>query len=139
MFQRLARLSIAQDDLLRQAFRCAEHDLFRAAHVMAWAAFMDFVLEKLSSDGMVKLRAQYPSWQGKDIYEMAENYPERQFIEACKPLGLTSKAETRQLAGLLDTRNDCAHPGAFSPDLNMTLGYFSTLLDFVSRLQARPL
>ena len=44
----LQALSIQQDDLFRQALRCIESELFRAAHVMAWAAFMDFLEEKLA-------------------------------------------------------------------------------------------
>jgi hypothetical protein len=53
-YKRLGALSLRQDEMLRQALRCIENELFRAAHVMAWAALMDFVEEKLASDGLKK-------------------------------------------------------------------------------------
>jgi hypothetical protein len=75
-YESLALLNLKQDDIMRQALRCAESGLYRAAHVMAWAACMDYIEEKLSEDGLVKLRAARPKWPGKDIREMAEYRPE---------------------------------------------------------------
>src|SRR5712691_3447199 len=66
-YKRLGALSLRQDDLLRQALRCIENELFRAAHVMAWAAFMDFLEEKLASDGLLKLRAARPAWKTANV------------------------------------------------------------------------
>ena len=40
----------------------------------------------------------------------------------------------RALHGLLDRRNECAHPSDYFPDLNMTLGYLGNLFDRVKRL-----
>jgi hypothetical protein len=69
-YQSLSALNLRQDDLMKQALRCVEGGLFRAAHVMAWAAFMDFLEEKYQSDGLVKLRTARPAWKGKNIEEM---------------------------------------------------------------------
>jgi hypothetical protein len=138
-YDELAALSLKQDDLFRQALRCVENELYRAAHVMAFASFMDFVFEKLSSDGLTKLRAAYPKWVGKDIHEMAEYVPDRQFLEAIRPLGLGSKNDVRRAVSLLDRRNDCAHPTAYYPDLNMTLGYIAEVLQAVKLFKPRTL
>lgn len=138
-YNRLAKLSLQQDDLLRQALRCSEQGLYRAAHVMAWAAFVDFVFEKLSSDGLVKLRAARPKWAGKDIFEMAEFIPERQFVDVCKDLRLATKNENKLMVSLLDRRNECAHPSAYYPDLNTTLGFTSEILQMIDRLRGKIL
>lgn len=138
-YQRLATLSLQQDDLLRQALRCSEQGLYRAAHVMAWAGFADFLFEKLASDGLTKLRAHRPKWAGKDIFEMAEYVPERQFVDVCRDLDLATKNEVKQMDSLLDRRNECAHPSAYYPDLNMTLGYISQLLQVIEQLRPRSL
>lgn len=138
-YDELAALNLKQDDLFRQALRCVEHGLYRAAHVMAFASFMDFVFDKLSSDGLTKLRATYPNWIGKDIHEMAEYLPDRQFLEAIRPLGLGTKNDVRRVVSLLDRRNDCAHPTDYYPDLNMTLGYIAEVLQAVKLLKPRKL
>ena len=41
-YSRLKGLSIKQDGLFKQAIQCLENGLYLSAHVMAWAAFMDF-------------------------------------------------------------------------------------------------
>lgn len=138
-YRQLAALSVQQDDLLRQALRCAENGLFRAAHVMAWAAFMDFIEEKLQSDGLAKLRARYSAWAGKDIAEMREHVSEYQLLEATRELGLCTKNETKALHGLLQRRNECAHPSDYHPGLNETLGYLAELLQRIALLQPRTL
>ena len=138
-YDKLGKLSLSQDDLVRQALRCAEHGLYRAAQVMAWAAFVDFLFEKLSSDGLVKLKNARPKWVGRDIYEMAEWYPDHQVIDVTHDLGLATKNDAKQMHSLLDRRNQCAHPTSYNPDLNMTLGYVSELLQLLARLQPRTL
>jgi len=138
-YDSLSLLNLKQDDLFRQAIRCAENGLYRAAHVMAWAACEDFIEEKLSEDGLVKLKSQYPSWRGADIREMAEYTPERQFVDAMTPLGLATKNETAAFVGLLLKRNECAHPTGYYPDLNQTLGYMSEILHRLKVLSQKSL
>src|SRR5438876_6483361 len=58
----LKGLSVQQDELFQQAFLCIERGIYRAAHVMAWAAFIDFVEQKLASDGLVKILSARPAW-----------------------------------------------------------------------------
>lgn len=134
----LAKLNVAQDDLIRQALRCVEQELYRAAHVMAWAAFMDFFEEKLASDGLVRLRAVRPTWKLKDLVEMREYQAEHNIIEAAKEIGLCTKTEMKGLHGLLNKRNQCAHPSDFFPGLNEALGYLSELFHYFRAIGAKP-
>src|SRR2546426_6737964 len=96
-YQELKGLSLKQDDLFRQAIRCIESDLFRAAHVMAWAAFMDFVEEKLAEDGLAKVRAARPKWTAPGLEELRENVVEAQILDVAKELGLLSKSQLKVL------------------------------------------
>jgi hypothetical protein len=138
-YEKLTKLSLKQDELFRQSLRCVEHELYRAAHVLAWAGFMDFLEEKLASDGLVKLRAAYSSWPAVNVEELRENVVEFQLIEAAKKLGLCTKTEMKALHGMLNKRNECAHPSDFYPDMNGSLGYISELLSRISMLQSKTL
>jgi hypothetical protein len=138
-YDKLTKLTLKQDELFRQALRCVEHKLFRAAHVLAWAGFMDLLEEKLASDGLVKLRAAKTAWKASSVEELRENVVEFQLIEAAKDLGLCTKTEMKALHGMLNKRNECAHPNDFFPDMNITLGYISELLTRVATLQTKTL
>jgi hypothetical protein len=135
----LSGLSLRQDELIRQALRCAEAELFRASHVMAWAGFMDFLEDKLASDGLVRLAAARPKWPTKSLEELRENVNEYQLVEAARDLGLCSKNETKALHGMLNKRNECAHPSDYFPDLNETLGYISEVLRRIRTLMPKAL
>jgi hypothetical protein len=45
----------------------------------------------------------------------------------------------KALHGLLNKRNECAHPSDFYPDMNGSLGYISELLSRVATLQTETL
>jgi hypothetical protein len=132
-------LNVQQEELLKQALRCAEHGLYRAAHVMAWAAYVDYLKEKLASDGLVQLRAVRTKWRGRDIDEMAEQYTEYAFLEAARDLSLLSKADLKALSGDLSRRNECAHPSGYLPGLNETLGYIAGLVQRIRKLSTLTL
>ena len=137
---RLAVLSLEQDELLQEALVCIERGIHRAAHVMAWAAFMDFVEQKLASDGLVKVKAVKTGWgKYRSIDEICENVPEFQLIEAARDVGLLSKSETKILLGLLSKRNECAHPSKYRPGLNESLGYVAELLNRIEQLHPKSL
>ncbi len=138
-YDQLDKLSLQQDDLFRQALRCLESELYRAAHVMAWAAFMDFLEEKMASDGLVKLGTIRPKWNIRGLVELREHVPEQQLVEACQGLGLTSKTVTKALLGLLNKRNECAHPSEYYPGLNETLGYVTELLQRIEAIRKRSI
>ena len=136
-YKSLGALNLKQDDLMKQALRCTEAGLFRAAHVMAWATFMDFLEEKYQSDGLVKLKTARAMWKGKNIEEMREYVNEYQLVEASQDLGLSTKNEVKALLGLLNKRNECAHPSNYYPQLNDTLGYVSEVLQRIATLQPK--
>jgi hypothetical protein len=136
-YRSLNGLSLKQDELFRQGLRCVEKDLFRAAHVMAWAGFMDFLEEKLASDGFLALRSARPSWKFGTVEDLRESQTEHAIIEACKEVGLCAKSEMKALLGLLNKRNECAHPSDYFPGLNETLGYFSELFQRIGGLRTR--
>jgi len=71
-YKKLTVLSLKQDELMRQALRCMESELYRASHVMAWAGFMDFLEETLASDGFVKLHAARVNWAFSSVEELRE-------------------------------------------------------------------
>ncbi|HVS11092.1 MAG TPA: hypothetical protein VMS76_14580 [Planctomycetota bacterium] len=138
-YKKLAVLSLRQDDLLRQSLRCIENELYRAAHVMAWAAFMDFLEEKLASDGLVKLRAIRPAWKASSVEDLRDNVVEFQLLESARELGLCGKTETKALQGLLSKRNECAHPSNYFPSMNETLGYVTEILNRIGILHPKVL
>ena len=100
---------------------------------------MDLLEEKLASDGLVKLRAAKAAWKAGSVEDLRETVVEYQVIEAAKELGLCTKTEMKALHGMLNKRNECAHPNDFFPDMNITLGYISELLTRVATLQPKTL
>lgn len=136
-YSRLSGLSLNQDELFRQSLRCVENELFRASHVMAWAGFVDFLDEKLASDGFIRLRTERPNWNFKSVEDLREVSTEHARIEAVRAVGLCNKTEMKAFHGLLNKRNESAHPSTYYPDLNETLGYISELLKRISDLQPR--
>ena len=122
----LGDLSLKQDDLFRQGLRCVEAELYRAAHVMAWAAFMDFLHDKLAEDGLTTLRRARSSWSVNAVDDL-RNWGDYQVIEAGKDCGLYGRTVMKALHGLLNKRNECAHPEDYYPGQNDTLGYIDEL------------
>lgn len=136
-YSTLSGLSLNQDKLFREALRCVENQLFRAAHVMAWAGFMDYLENKMMNEYLVELKAAYPKWNISIIEDLREQVPEHQQIMACRTVKLLSKTEEKAFLGLLNTRNECAHPSSYSPDLNESLGFISQLLNRIKTLQKK--
>lgn len=133
-------LSLYQEGLFDEAINCVEKGCFRAAHVMAWAAFMDYLVNKLASDGLKKVKAVKSGWSRfRDVEELREHIVEHQLIDAAKDVGLLSKAEKKTLHGLLAKRNECAHPSSHEPDMNEAIGYISELLKRIKSLEKKKL
>ena len=138
-YKKVGQLSLHQDELFRQALRCLEGRLFRASIVMAWAGFMDYLEERITSDGFTKLHQARPNWHVKTVEGLREKVPEHQLVEACKDIGLCSKNQTKALLGLLNKRNECAHPSDYFPGLNEALGFISELLHRIEILHPKTL
>lgn len=135
-YANLTGLSLNQDHLLREAFQCIEAGLYRAALVMAWAGFMDFLEEKLASDSFARLNQARLKWQVSTVEDLRE-HNDFQIIEAARAAGLCSTDQMKILHGLLARRNQCAHPSAYQPNSNDALGYMSNLLQLITELKAK--
>jgi hypothetical protein len=130
-------LSVKQDDLLRQALRGVEVQLFRAAHVLGFAALMDFLEEKIAKDNFVGLNGIRPNWRINSIEDLRDVGSDYQIIEAVRALGFCTKTEEKALKGLLNRRNECAHPTDYYPEINQTLGYLTELIKRIEAFQKR--
>jgi hypothetical protein len=133
-YKRLSGLSLEQDELFREALRATEGGLFRAAHVLAWAGFIDFLHGFLLPAHAASLQAVRPAWKVGAPEDMREQ-ADFQVIEAGKDAGVYTKTLMKALHGLLNRRNECAHPSEYFPDLNQTLGYISELFARVEQVQ----
>jgi hypothetical protein len=133
-YERLSGLSLDQDELFRESLRAVESGLFRAAHVLAWAGFIDFFHNFLIPNHLSALQRERPSWKlstPDDFRDQADF----QVIEAGKVAGVYKNTPMKALHGLLNRRNECAHPSEYFPDLNQTLGYVSELFARIEWLQ----
>jgi len=137
-YHTLTGLSLHQDTLFREALRCVENQLFRAAHVMAWASFMDYLEDKMIAEYLMDIKAATPKWSISSKEDLREQATEHQLIMVCRQIKLFSKNEEKAFLGLLNTRNECAHPSNYSPNLNETLGFISQLLNRINTLQLKP-
>lgn len=136
-YNKLEKLSLKQEDLFRQSLRCAENGLFRASYVMSWAACIDFVEEIMVRDDLERIKNVRPKWKVNSIQDLREKFPESQILDAMKDAGYISKNENKAFHGLLNRRNECAHPSEYYPDLNSTLGYISEIFSRIESLQIK--
>lgn len=136
-YRTLTGLSLRQDELFREALRCIEYRLFRAAHVMAWAGLMDYIEDKMIGEYLMDIKAARLKWSISSKEDLREQATEHQLITVCREVKLFSKNEEKAFLGLLNTRNECAHPSGYSPTLNETLGFISQLLNRINTLQQK--
>jgi len=136
-YRTLTGLTLQQDNLFREALRCVENQLFNAAHVMAWAAFMDYLEDKMIVEYLTDIKAVRPKWSINSKEDLREKATEHQLITVCREVKLFSKNEEKAFHGLLSTRNECAHPSDYSPTLNEALGYISQILNRITTLQMK--
>ena len=134
-YRTLTGLSLQQEILFREALRCVENQLFKAAHVMAWAAFMDYLEDKMIAEYLADIKIVRPKWTISNKEDLREQTTEHQLITICREVKLLNKNEEKAFHGLLNTRNECAHPSSYSPALNETLGYISQLLNRITTIQ----
>jgi hypothetical protein len=135
-YSRLDKLSLAQDELFRESLRAVEANLYRAAHVLAWAGFVDLLHHHLGSDGYKAVRTARPKWTVKTADDLRE-HADHQIIEAGKEAGYYNKTVMKALHGLLNKRNECAHPSGYFPDFNQTLGYLSEVFQRIEFLRKK--
>ena len=136
-YRKLTGLSLLQDELFREALRCVEEGLYRSAHVMAWAGFIDWLQNELVNNHVTTLNAARPLWKITSVDDLRESISEFQQVDACRAVGLCGKTVAKALQGLLNKRNECAHPSTYSPDLNETLGFISESFKRLERLRKK--
>jgi hypothetical protein len=134
-YGRLKSLNVKQDDLLRQSLRCVEHELYRAAHVLAFAALMDFIEERLSRNRCNAVRKVRDKWKVFRVEDLREIGSDFQVIEVLRETNQCSKTQEKALKGLLNRRNESAHPSDYYPDLNETLGFIAEVMNRVGGFQ----
>jgi type I restriction-modification system DNA methylase subunit len=118
-YRKLNLLNSKQEQLIRESLKCIEYKLFRAAHVLAWSAFIDFLedlLLKKIHTSMTKEKLQ-------------DTFGDSNIIDQLKSNNLITAIQQRSIRGLLYKRNECAHPSPYEPDINQTLGYVSEIID----------
>ncbi len=117
------------------AIGCVEHDYYRPAIVMAWAAVFDRIAEVLGADGYVRLRAARQKWVIQSRDELVEQYPESQIVDALHAAGFIRRTLLRTLQGQLHERNQAAHAGSYTPTFNVALGYIDGTLGSLKDLE----
>ena len=128
-YEKLAKLNIKQEMLFREALQCAEHGLYRSAHVTSFAALMDFLHEWIAADAqrLALIQANYPAWNIKGAADLREQ-KDHTLFEVLKKQGLITNSLMKALQGLLAKRNECAHPEDYEPGINDTLGYLDEMM-----------
>lgn len=134
-YEKLTRLNIKQDKLFREALQCAEHGLYRSAHVTSFAALMDFIHEWIAADAkrLTLIQSSYPTWNIKQAADLREQ-KDYTLFEVLKKQSLITNATMKALQGLLAKRNECAHPEDYEPGINDTLGYLDEMMKRIASL-----
>ncbi len=133
-YGRLGKLSLRQDELFREALRAVEVGLFRASHVLAWSGFIDFLHVLIDAKGANAIAAARPAWMVRTAEDLRD-HADFQVIELGRDLALYNKTVMKALHGLLNKRNEAAHPTDYFPDMNETLGYVSEIFHRIERLK----
>lgn len=67
-------------------------------------------------------------WKFATVEDLREVSTEHARIQGARDIDLCNKTQMKAFHGLLNKRNECAHPSDYYPSLNETLGYMSELL-----------
>ena len=135
-FAKLTALSLKQDALMREALYCVEQGLYRPAHVSAWAAFIDYCHEWSTDNKRIgSMRAARAKWTLNVAADLRQQ-TDFALFEAMHAAGLISQTVMKALHGLLNKRNECAHPEEYDPGLNDTLGFVDELMKRIVALQS---
>jgi len=134
-FEKLKMLSIKEEALFKEALNCIENGFNRSAIILSWVGFMHFVLDKIDAYGVQNVKMKKLSWNYNSIEELIEKQTEYAIIELLMEIRYCSKTEKKALHGLLNKRNECAHPSSHIPDMNESLGYISELFKRIEQIQ----
>lgn len=105
---------------------------------MAWAAMASFVSDLIFDDQGSRLYATFPKWkQYKNAEQFHEQISDYQMIEAAHKIDILTRNQRKGLHGLLNGRNESAHPSDHDPDANEALGYISEVVQRIKRTDSR--
>ncbi len=107
---------------------CIEHELYRLAIVTAWTGYFHTFSETLFSRHEKDIRVARDKWEFRDLAELKENHPESQLLDVAKEVRFINKSNLKVLQGQLSQRNQCAHPTAYRPTMNIAIGYIEELI-----------
>lgn len=133
-YEELEALSLDQEELFKESLKCLENACYRAAHVLAWAAFIDFLHNKILETNSNIINKLYPKWNIKDAEDLRLQR-DYSIIEAAEKIGLFNRTVTKALKGLLSRRNECSHPSSYFPEANETLGYINEIFKRIKIIQ----
>ncbi|MEV7458632.1 hypothetical protein ACF1BR_13610 [Streptomyces rubiginosohelvolus] len=135
-YDKLTKLNIKQDKLFRESLQCAEHGLYRSAHVTSFAALMDFIHEWIANEPtrLSVIQSSYPAWNIKQAADFREQ-KDHTLFEVMKKQSFITNGAMKALQGLLAKRNECAHPEDYEPGINDTLGYLDEVMKRIGALQ----
>ena len=144
-FKRLKGLSVRQGELLEEALNDIKCGSLRSAHVMAWAAFIDHLEEKLASDGLIKVKAAMMTSPNKyqkalkcnTMEEIREKIKEHEILDLAQETKLITGKDHAMLVGELTKRNQCGHPTSYKPSQNTTLGYVTGMMDWIETIKGK--
>jgi hypothetical protein len=101
---RVSALSVKQEDMLKQSVRCIEVEVFRAAHVLAFGAFIDYLHEIAARKNFAALNAARPKWGGlTSVEDLRENHTDHSVIDALEAANLITKSEKKGVSRATDS------------------------------------
>ena len=81
-----------------------------------------------------QVRSNWKINQQSDLREVASD---KQIIETLTLLHLTNKTEEKVIIGLLNKRNECAHPSDPFTNIMAAIGYISDIIERIRRIQGK--
>lgn len=128
LIKKISGSPVDVQDYFKEAIRCLEIGVNRAAIVFSWAGHFHVLSEKLFNNHESDIRLKRPKWNFSDLVELKEKYPESQILDIAKDVNYVKKAELKILQGQLSKRNQCAHPTLYQPSLNTAVGYVDEMI-----------
>jgi hypothetical protein len=134
----LAKLPLSEKKYFNEGLACIQFaHAPRAAIVLGWTGFMDVLQSRLSRDPVVLNQAfakKFPKLHSKgelkglDGIRALEDW---QALDLGREMNLYEKHAHTQLNAMRDLRNNCAHVEEFPVTVDMALGFYSSLAQFL--------
>jgi hypothetical protein len=124
----LKELPIDIRSYFNEAISCLESDHKRASLIMAWAGFFYIFSRSLYNKHELDIHSNRQKWKFNSFEEFRENNSESQILDVAKEVKFINKADLRVYQGHLSTRNKCAHPTLYQPNLNFSIGYVNEMM-----------